>query len=800
MRTVSVCLIGYAILAGRCLAGGPEDYVSVVKPILAKHCVSCHGAERAKASLRLDTAARAIEGGDGGPAIVAGKAKESPLYLAVIGEGDGDRMPYKRPPLSANEIEALRVWIDAGAPAPKDEVSSVPPTHWSFIPPRRPELPVVRDLKWVRNPIDRFILAPLERDGIAPSTEADRVTLLRRVQLDLTGLPPSPAEVDAFLADDSPDAYGRLVDRLLASPHFGERWARPWLDLARYADSNGYSIDAPRSIWKYRDWVINALNGDLPFDEFAIEQLAGDLLPEATLDQKVATGFHRNTPINQEGGIDPEQFRIESVLDRVNTTGTAFLGLTVGCCQCHDHKYDPISQREYYQFFAFFNNCDEPDLKLATPEDLARQDEVEAKVDRYLDEVRKQETALVEAQKAWEASLDMAGRQKQSEAFREAMNVAFDARTEDQRKVAFEAFVEQSPAAKTPRQAIASMRKAVPKAVTTMVVRERPKPRDTRLFIKGDFTRLGDPVAPGVPKVLPALSASSSPANRLDLARWLTATNHPLTARVAVNRIWQAYFGRGLVETENDFGTQGTPPSHPQLLDWLATEFVDRGWSVKAIHRLIVTSSAYRQASIVRPDLARLDPENRRLARQSRLRLEAELIRDASLSASGLLTATIGGPSVFPPQPDGVMSQGQMRRDWTASTGPDRYRRGLYTYFWRATPHPSLVGFDAPDATRACTRRMRSNTPLQALTLLNDRASIEFAEALAARVLREGPADNPGRLALAFRLTLARTPTDGELRRLTALLDDARAADPDREAWTTVSRVLLNLDEFITRE
>jgi mono/diheme cytochrome c family protein len=800
MRIASLCLIGLAALAGRSLAEGPDDYALVVKPILAKHCVSCHGAERPKAGLRLDTAASAIAGGDGGPSVVAGNAKESPLYLALLGEGDGERMPYKRPPLPAKEVEALRAWIDAGASAPKDEVPSVPAIHWAFVPPRRPEPPPLKDPSRARNTVDRFILAPLERDGIAPSPEADRVTLLRRVHLDLIGLPPTLAEVDAFLADDSPDAYGKVVDRLLASPHFGERWARPWLDLARYADSNGYSIDAPRSIWKYRDWVIDALNRDMPFDEFAIEQLAGDLLPGATLDQKVATGFHRNTPINQEGGIDPEQFRIESVIDRVNTTGTAFLGLTVGCCQCHDHKYDPISQREYYQLFAFFNNCDEPDLPLATPEDLARKAEVEAKVADYLTEIREREPKLLEAQKAWEESLDMAGRQKQSEDFRNAMNVAFEARTEDQRKIAFEAFVDQAPAAKPTRQAVAKLRKEAPKVVTSMVVRERPKPRDTRLFIKGDFTRLGDPVSPGVPKVLPKLAANQGPPNRLDLARWLVAPNHPLTARVAVNRLWQAYFGRGLVETENDFGTQGSAPSHPELLDWLASEFAAGGWGVKAMHRLIVTSATYRQASIVRPDLAQVDPDNRRLARQSRLRLEAELIRDASLSASGLLTPTIGGPSVFPPQPDGVMSLGQVRRDWHASDGPDRFRRGLYTYFWRATPHPSLVVFDAPDATRACTRRMRSNTPLQALTLLNDRASIEFAEALADRTLREGPPDDQGRLAFAFRVALARTPSEKELRRLFALLDDARVADPGREAWTTVSRVLLNLDEFITRE
>ena len=800
MRIANILAIGLILLSTRPGEAGSDDYLRLVKPILAKHCVSCHGEERPKAGLRLDTAERAIAGGQGGPAVIPGKADESLLYEAVTGEGGIDRMPLKRPPLAAGQIEAIRAWIEGGAAHPGAESPSVPPTHWAFVRPRRPEPPSVLHGGSARNPIDRFILSDLERDRLAGSPEADRVTLIRRAHLDLIGLPPSPAEVDAFLEDDRPDAYDRLVDRLLASPRFGERWARPWLDLARYADSNGYSIDGPRSIWKYRDWVIDALNRDLPFDTFTIEQLAGDLLPGSTPDQKVATGFHRNTPINQEGGIDPEQFRIESVIDRVNTTGTAFLGLTVGCCQCHDHKYDPISQKEYFQLFAFFNNCDEPDLTLASPEDLARRERVESEIRGYLDEARGRDSALIESQRAWESGLDMAGRQRQSEAVRDAMVVSFDDRDEPQRRVVFEAFVEQAPAAKATRQAVEALRKKAPKAVTTMVVRERPTPRETRLFIKGDFTRLGDPVGPGVPRVLPPLSSGSGLPNRLDLARWIVDPKHPLTARVAVNRIWQAYFGRGLVETENDFGTQGTPPTHPELLDWLASEFVEGGWSVKAIHRLIATSSTYRQASRIRPELAQVDPENRRLARQSRLRLEAELIRDSSLSASGLLAPAIGGPSVFPPQPDGVMSLGQVRRDWSPSVGPDRFRRGIYTYFWRATPHPSLIVFDAPDATRACTRRMRSNTPLQALTLLNDRSSVEFAEALAARVLREGPADDPGRLTLAFRLGLARKPGEAESRRLAALLEDARRVDPEREAWTTVARVVLNLDEFITRE
>ena len=431
---------------------------------------------------------------------------------------------------------------------------------------------------------------------------------------------------------------------------------------------------------------------------------------------------------------------------------------------------------------------------------MQRQAKAEAEARAYLDEVRVKDATLREAQREWEKSLDMAGRQKQSEAVRKAFDVPFDDRDEERRRVSFEAFVEEAASAKATRHAAEMIRRKAPKAVTTMVMRERAEPRSTHLLIQGDFTRPGELVSPGVPKVLPPLRAGSSAPNRLDLARSLVDPGHPLTSRVAVNRIWQAYFGRGLVETENDFGTQGSPPSHPGLLDWLAYEFASTGWGVKGMHRLIVTSATYRQASRVSTELARLDPENRRLARQSRLRLDAELIRDAALSSSGLLSPTIGGPSVFPPQPDGVLALGQVRRTWVASEGPDRYRRGLYTYIWRATPHPALAVFDAPDASRACSRRMRSNTPLQALTLLNDSAYHELSQALAARVLREGPGDDAGRLALAFRLALSRSPSESESRRLAALLADARGADSDAEAWRTVARVLLNLDEFITRE
>lgn len=786
------------------------DFATEIRPILSDTCVRCHGpdAEQRAAGLRLDTPEGALADLGGYAAIVPGKPEESELFLRIAEEVADFRMP---PPdsgkaLSEAQVELIRQWIAQGAPWED---------HWAFSAPQRPPLPDVRETSWVRNPIDAFILAPLERDGIAPSVEADRATLIRRASLDVTGLPPTPEEVQAFLDDDRLDAYEHLIDRLLASPHYGERWGRRWLDNARYADSNGYSIDAPREIWLYRDWVIDALNRDLPFDEFTIDQLAGDLRPDASLSQLVATGFHRNTPINQEGGIDREQFRIESVIDRVNTTGSVWLGLTIGCAQCHDHKYDPISQLDYFQFFAFMNTVDEPTIPVASPEDVARRDEVNQAVSDYLAGIER-DPDLLNRQHAWEIGLDGAGRQQQSQEVREAFDLPFEKRPAERNRVVFAAFIDQSddPIVTPHRTAIASITKNLPKISTTMVVREQKVPRTTHFLMAGDFTRPGDSVEPDVPSVLPPLTqASDTPPNRLDLARWLVDPNHPLTARVAVNRLWQAYFGRGIVETDEDFGTQGSLPSHPDLLDWLAVEFVERGWSLKTMHRMILTSSTYRQSSRLRPDLMDRDPTNRRLARQSRLRLDAELIRDSALVASGLLSESVGGPSVFPPQPDGVMSLGQMNRAWVADTGPDRFRRGLYTFFWRATPHPLLVGFDAPDATFACTRRTRSNTPLQALMLLNDQAFYEFAQALADRVIAEGPKDDAGRIDLAVRLCLARRPDPIELERLTSFLDEQRqihaGSDGDvdsesdrteRVAWTAIARVLLNLDEFITRE
>ncbi len=782
------------------------DYLGEIKPLLTEHCVTCHGAEHAKGGLRLDTAAAARQGGDHGPAVSAGNAAESLLIQALEDRhSDVARMPYKKPPLAAGQIAQVRAWIDAGAKAPADEVPGRR-VHWAFVAPRRPVIPVISRPE-VSNqsvtakgpsslttgslnteyshPIDALIRARLIQESVVPSAEADRVTLLRRVHLDLTGLPPTPAQVEAFVADTRPDAYERVVEELLASPHYGERWARWWLDVARYADSNGYSIDAPRSIWPWRDWVIEAFNDDKPFNEFVIEQLAGDLLPDATLEQRIATGFHRNTQINEEGGIDPEQFRIESVIDRVNTTGTAFLGLTVSCAQCHDHKFDPLSQREYFQLFAFFNQQDEPTLELPTPEQQADRD-------AHAAEVKGLESKLAALKDSTETGAD---------------------KHRDELKRELE-----------------RLRRNRPRANSTLVLSERGEPRDCYVFIKGDFTRRGADVAPGTPAVLHPFPQSANRQglpNRLDLARWLTAPANPLTARVTVNRVWQQYFGRGLVETENDFGTQGSPPTHPDLLDWLAVEFregVDRkselmvdssksgetssihyplkhpstSWSLKHLHRLIVTSATYRQSSKARPDLVEKDPTNKLLARQNRLRLDAEIVRDVALAASGRLNPAIGGPSVFPPQPDGVMSLGQSNREWKASTGGDRFRRGMYSFFWRATPHPALAVFDAPDAFSACTRRLRSNTPLQALTLLNDAAFVELADALAQRIQAEAP--EPQRLEFGFRLCTGRAPHAAEKERLKSLLDEEAREGGTTKAWQTFARVLLNLDETITRE
>ncbi len=689
------------------LPAAAADFNRDVKPVLAKHCIACHGPDKQRASLRLDSAAAVRAGGNSGPAVVPGKSDTSLLIHAVLGARDVKVMPPKGARLSPAEVAVLRKWIDAGAPVPAGETvagSRPKSRHWAFQPVRRPAEPAVKDAAWPRNAIDRFILARLEKEGIKPSPEADPITLLRRLHLDLTGIPPAPADVEGFLADRRPGAYERAVERLLASPQYGERWGRHWLDQARYADSNGYSIDSPRAIWKYRDWVLAALNADKPFDQFTIEQLAGDLLPAATLDQKVATGFHRNTQINEEGGIDLEQFRVEAIVDRTNTTGTVWLGLTVGCCQCHDHKYDPLSQKEYYQLYAFFNNSDDPRLRLLSDEVVRRRKQVDEQIKGLENRLREVDFLTQQKLEKLEGSLTAEDRKTLPRRIQHILSIAPNGRTPRQEQELLDALrkIDQlrhvagalagrwAAAAqvhlfqtrqKLARQ-IALKKRQLPADLTTMVLSERRSPRMTTIQLGGDFLRKGAAVTADVPAVLPPLPARAR-RNRLDLARWLVDGKHPLVGRVAVNRLWQQYFGVGLVETENDFGTQGTKPSHPELLDFLADELVRRGWSLKQMHRLIVTSATYRQSSRVRPDLRVLDPRNLLLARQNRLRLEAEVVRDVALSASGLLTPTIGGPGVYPPQPAGVYSFTQVPKNWIASLGPERYRRGMYTFFWR---------------------------------------------------------------------------------------------------------------------
>jgi hypothetical protein len=970
-----------------------------VRPILSNNCYYCHGPDpkHREADLRLDTSEGALA-----MAIVPGKPDESPLIERVTSHSDDERMPppaSKKGPLTREQIATLRRWIEQGA---KYE------GHWAFLPLTKSEPPPVQNEAWVQTPIDRFILARLEQSGIAPSPEAEAATLIRRLSLDLTGLLPSPEEVQEFgraFSEDRDAAYAALVEKLLASPHYGERWGRHWLDQARYADSSGYSIDSERAMWPYRDWVIQALNDDLPFDQFTVEQLAGDLLPDATKRQLVATAFHRNTLVNEEGGTDPQQFRHEAVVDRVNTTAAVWLGLTVGCAQCHTHKFDPITHREYYELFAFFNNTTDVNNKGATvsvargemlghpspplppapeadarfaerqaaweQEQLAKLVSAEQPVPRWQpleyadlttssgaalkrlddnsilagdspgdhDSYRiaarsklKQIAALrlrvlthdslpqqgpgtasngnfvltkvvvVSGGKAlplarasadheqpefaasgvldddpksgWAINIGPASKAKMNadheavlvlaepatidglleiKLFHElhadyligrfaieasetpppsaasiddklaaALQVPVDKRSPAQTRTVREAFIAADPQSQAARS---RREQAAAQTADVMVMKELDQPRETYIALRGDFLRPDKETGllnpGGLGAVGPALPAQTG-RTRLDLAKWLVDPQNPLTPRVTMNRIWLRYFGRGLVETEEDFGTQGTPPTHPELLDWLAGELIRRGWSIKEMHRLIVTSAAYRQSSRSRPDLAERDPRNLLLARQERVRVEAEIVRDAALAASGLLDRTVGGPSVRPPQPEGVYAFTQTQKKWTADTGPARYRRGMYTLFFRSAPYPLFTTFDAPDFSTVCTRRIRSNTPLQALTVANDEAFLEIAQGLASRVLKELPeGDSAAQLRRAFLLCLSREPNSRELAalqgffnrqldqfnshgdRVEALLpaDQQKARSPAAAAALVLAcRAILNTDAFITRE
>ncbi len=786
--------------------GAPDaagvDFARDIRPMLEARCWKCHGPDKRKGGVRLTNRAEALQAGNSGdPALAPGDAKHSLLVKVVSSRDPDERMPPESEgaPLDARQIALLTRWIDEGAAWPADAAAT---RHWAYVRPVRPPLPAVKDAAWSRNPIDRFVLARLEQEGLAPAPPAAKELLLRRVYLDLVGLPPSPAEVDAFLADAAPDAYEKVVDRLLASPQYGERWARLWLDLARYADSNGFQADQIRRVWPYRDWVIDALNRDLPFDQFTIDQLAGDLVPHPTLAQRIATGFHRAAPCNVENGVDPEENRVNQVMDRVNTTATVWLATTFECAQCHNHKYDPFTQEEYYRLFAYFNNTPlevkqvegvsyemvGPKMVLPSSLDEPRR--------RALEEARKKRDTLEAALKA---AAPGPGQAQVAEALRS-------------RRELRHAF----------REASARVEELGP--TDTLVMVEMDRPRDTHVLKRGNFLDPGAPVRPGTPAALHRLPAGAPP-NRLALARWLVDPANPLVGRVMVNRWWAELMGRGIVATPEDFGSHADPPSHPELLDWLAVEFVEGGWSQKRLIRLIVTSATYRQTSVVPPARLERDPENVLYARGPRVRLPAETIRDNALAVSGLLSRKQGGPPVYPPQPEGLWTQIGRGSDYKPSVGEDRHRRGVYVVWKRTNPYPSMVNFDAPDRTTCTVKRSRSNTPLQALTLLNDPAYVEMAMGLARRLLAEAPdASVAGRARYGFRLTLARQPSSAELRELTTLyeqtLRDLRrrpkaaaalvASTPevkppaghdalDLGAWFAVANALLNLDETITK-
>lgn len=768
-------------------AGLAADFQRDVAPIFARRCAQCHGARAQMAGLRLDSEDNA-------------RRVSLRLVQRILSDDASFRMPPIGGKLPDTDIAAIRGWAEASGAATE--------IHWSFRLVNRPATP-----PGYRTPIDAFVRERLKREGLTPSPEADRPALARRLSLDLTGLPPTPEETAAFLADTAPGAYERLVGRLLASPRFGERWARPWLDLAHYADSDGYEKDLVRPwAWRWRQWVIEALNRDLPFDQFTILQLAADLIPGAQPEDRVATGFLRNTLTNREAGVDRAEARFEQVVDRTNTVATTWLGLTAGCAQCHNHKFDPVSQKEYYSLFAFFDAADEEDIDAPLPGQEAAYRQARAAFDRerqaLLDAYRVPEHLVRWENRLREAFLNQ-GRDLEWDFAVTEFRAGFDWADK---------FLNQDPLTRGPRQRerladyflghigpdfgrdkelaarlkevrgkLDKLREALPPLAQASVMMALAKPPATRLRLGGDYKALGPEVPPAAPAVLPPIGVPGK-ATRLDFARWLVSPENPLAARVAVNRVWQELFGRGLVRTAEDFGTQGEKPSHPELLDWLAAEFVEKGWSQKALIRAIVLSDTYRQSSRYRADLAAADPENVLLGRQARVRLSAELIRDSALFAAGLLSEQIGGPSFRPPQPKGVAELGYANSvKWTESPAPARYRRGLYIHYQRTTPYPMLSNFDAPGAAVACARRRVSNTPLQALNLLNDPVFVEAAQALADRAAADG-----GSVREVFQRALGREPQPRERRRLEAILSNGGLA--------AAARVILNLDEFITRE
>lgn len=806
---------------------GKVEYARDILPILGTHCFACHGPDEKsrKAGLRLDVAEAATKTlRSGARAVVPGQPEKSELVARVFSTGE-DRMP---PPKSNHtlkdaEKELLKRWIQEGAQYQP---------HWAFVPPVKAPLPRTKTTGWARNAVDHFILARLEKEGLQPAPEADRYTLARRVCLDLTGLPPTLEMVDRFVADKSPDAYEKFVDQVLALPSYGERWAAVWLDLARYADSNGYAEDQPRTIWKFRDWVIQAINANLPFDRFTIEQLAGDLLPNPTPEQLIATAFHRNTLTNTEGGTNDEEFRNIAVVDRVNTTFQVWMGLTINCAQCHNHKYDPISQEEYFQVFAILNQTEDsdkgdnsPNYMYLAPDMAKKKAELEARLAELQKELAQKVPDLTDAQEKWEKEL---ARDKLPANIKAILGQAPAKRNAKQKEELTVYILSNLPETRETQQKITQVKAELAQVqpIPTPIMKELPegKKRVTKIHLRGDWLNLGKEVKPGVPVLFHPLP-EKRPADRLALAEWLVDPRNPLTSRVTANRYWEQIFGVGLMQTPEDFGLRSSLPTHPELLDWLAVEFQqDMKWDVKRLLKLLVTSATYRQSSKASPALLERDPDNRLFARGPRFRSSAETIRDQALFVSGLLSKKMYGPSVKPPQPKfGLSAAFGPGTDWTDSTGEDKHRRGLYTYWRRTTPYPSMVTFDAPSRTVCAVNRPRTNTPLQALVTMNDPCYVEAAQALARRLVKEGGQSVESRAKYGFRLCLIRPPSEAEIRRLADLFAKARAkfaANPkeaqalateplgplppgmeavDLAAWTVVSNVLLNLDEMFAK-
>lgn len=762
-----------------------------IRPILADNCFQCHGPDKnqRKADLRFDREEDAFADLGGERALVPGSLEKSMLYQRIISDKKFRKMPPAKTgkKLTKEQIEIISRWIQQGAKWQK---------HWSLITPTRPAIPTVEPTVAIENPIDAFLYSRMKDAGVNFAPAADRRTLIRRLYFDLTGLPPSPEEVIAFEKDDSPHAWEHLVDRLLDSPHFGERMAAYWLDVVRFADTNGIHGDNHREIAPYRDYVIDAFNSNMPFDQFTTEQLAGDLLPNPTPEQKIASGFNRLLMTTREGGAQAKEYLAKYAADRVRNTGSIFLGMTLGCAECHDHKFDPFTQKDFYSFAAFFADVKEtpvgrqPTAKLYTPE----QEQQIQTLDKQISPLQAQVNKLT-------AELKKAPKEKKAELTAELKKAQQQLKPLQNRK---------NQIAKTARETL----------ITT-----RMNPRTMRVLPRGNWLDdSGAVVLPSTPSELPKLTGVKGRASRMDLARWLTDEKNPMFSRVFVNRLWKITFGQGIVKTLDDFGSQGSWPTHPALLDWLAVEFREGGWDVKGILKLMVTSRAYRQSSKVSPELREKDPFNRLFARQSRYRLEAEMVRDNALAVSGLLSRQIGGRSVKPYQPAGYWVHLNFpRRTWKKDSGEDLYRRGVYTYWCRTFLHPSLLAFDAPSREECTVERPRSNTPQQALVLLNDPTYVEAARVLAARLMQKGEMSFAERLRQSYREVLQRDPKAEEERILQGLYErhlqqyqkDPKAAEEllsvgdsptptdldagSLAAWTSVTRVLLNLHETITR-